>query len=80
MMDFHFLDKMIMGTYVLVIIYVGIIRKRNVESSEENFILSGRRLSITGFVATLVTTWYGAILGIGENTFLNIFLKIYLKI
>ncbi len=70
MMDFHFLDKMIMGTYVLVIIYVGIIRKRNVESSEENFILSGRRLSITGFVATLVTTWYGAILGIGENTFL----------
>jgi SSS family solute:Na+ symporter len=61
---------MIMGTYVLVIIYVGIIRKRNVESSEENFILSGRRLSITGFVATLVTTWYGAILGIGENTFL----------
>ena len=70
MMDFHFLDKTIMGTYVLVIIYVGIIRKRNVESSEENFILSGRRLSITGFVATLVTTWYGAILGIGENTFL----------
>lgn len=70
MMDFHFLDKMIMGTYVLVIIYVGIIRKRNVESSEENFILSGRRLSITGFVATLVTTWYGAILGTGENTFL----------
>ncbi len=70
MMDFHFLDKIIMGTYVLVIIYVGIIRKRNVESSEENFILSGRRLSITGFVATLVTTWYGAILGIGENTFL----------
>ena len=62
MMDFHFLDKMIMGTYVLVIIYVGIIRKRNVEFSEENFILSGRRLSITGFVATLVTTWYGAIL------------------
>ena len=70
MMEFHFLDKMIMGFYVITIIYVGIIRKRNEESSEENFILSGRRLSITGFVATLVTTWYGAILGVGENTFL----------
>ena len=69
-MDFHFLDKLIIGTYVLSIIYVGIIRKRKMEFSEENFILSGRRLSITGFVATLVTTWYGAILGIGENTFL----------
>ena len=69
-MEFHFFDKMIIGVYILIIIYVGIIRKRNEESSEESFILSGRRLSITGFVATLVSTWYGAILGVGENTFL----------
>ena len=69
-MEFHFFDKMIMGGYILIIIYVGIIRKRNSEASEESFILSGRRLSITGFVATLVSTWYGAILGVGENTFL----------
>ena len=69
-MEFHFLDKMIMGAYVFIIIYVGIIRNRNVKYSEESFILSGRKLSITGFVATLVSTWYGAILGVGENTFL----------
>ena len=69
-MEFHFFDKMIMGVYILIIIYIGIIRKRKAESSEESFILSGRRLSITGFVATLVSTWYGAILGVGENTFL----------
>mgnify|MGYP003325825669 FL=1 len=69
-MEFHFLDKMIIGTYVFIIIYVGIIRNRNVKYSEESFILSGRKLSITGFVATLVSTWYGAILGVGENTFL----------
>ncbi len=69
-MEFHFLDQIIMGVYILIIIYVGIIRRRNADSSEESFILSGRKLSITGFVATLVSTWYGAILGVGENTFL----------
>ena len=27
-------------------------------------------MNLVGFIATLVTTWYGAILGIGENTYL----------
>ena len=30
----------------------------------------GRRLSLPGFVASLVATWYGGILGLGENTYL----------
>ncbi|MCU0303721.1 MAG: sodium:solute symporter family protein [Thermoanaerobaculales bacterium] len=32
----------------------------------EDFLLAGRRLSLPAFIATLVTTWYGGILGIGE--------------
>lgn len=32
----------------------------------EDYLLAGRRLSLPAFVATLVTTWYGGILGIGE--------------
>ncbi|MBI1756949.1 MAG: hypothetical protein HY248_00325 [Fimbriimonas ginsengisoli] len=30
------------------------------------FLVAGRRLSMPAFVATLVTTWYGGILGVGE--------------
>ena len=70
MINLHFIDLTVIGVYVFSIIYLGIYRNRNEHGSEENFILSGRRLSLSGFIATLVTTWYGAILGVGENTFL----------
>ena len=70
MNKFHFLDWGIILTYFIGLIWIGIIRQKNKSTSQNDFILSGRRLSLTGFVATLVTTWYGAILGIGENTFL----------
>ncbi len=33
-----------------------------------DYLLAGRRLSLPAFVATLVTTWYGGILGVGEYT------------
>ena len=32
--------------------------------------VGGRRLTLPAFVATLVTTWYGGILGVGEFTYL----------
>jgi SSS family solute:Na+ symporter len=35
------------------------------------YLLAGRRLTLPGFVATLVTTWYGGILVIGEYSFNN---------
>ncbi len=31
-----------------------------------DYLLDGRRLTLPAFVATLVTTWYGGVLGIGE--------------
>jgi SSS family solute:Na+ symporter len=31
-----------------------------------DYLLAGRRLSLPAFVATLVSTWYGGILGVGE--------------
>ena len=70
MNNIHFLDWAIMSLYLFSLIYIGIIRQKDKNLSQTDFILSGRRLSLTGFIATLVTTWYGAILGIGENTFL----------
>lgn len=33
------------------------------------YILGGRRLTLPAFVATLVSTWYGGILGVGEYSF-----------
>ena len=70
MSHFHFLDWAILAAYTSGLIWIGIFRLKDQSSSQEEFILSGRRLSLGGFVVTLVTTWYGAILGLGENTFL----------
>jgi len=34
----------------------------------EDYLLAGRRVTLPAFVATLVTSWYGGILGVGEYT------------
>ncbi len=56
-------------TIILVLCYaaalVALSRSRHVGSGVD-FLLAGRRLTLPAFVATLVTTWYGGILGIGE--------------
>lgn len=36
-----------------------------------DYLLAGRRLSLPGFVASLVATWYGGILGVGEYAYLH---------
>ena len=63
----HFADLSILLFYLIVLIWIGF---KNKTSTTTDFILSGRKLSYVSFIATLVTTWYGAILGIGENTYL----------
>lgn len=49
--------------------YIGFRRSSVLADPEQDYILAGRRLSLPAFVMTLVATWYGGILGIGENTF-----------
>ena len=70
MIPLHFLDWALIAAYFIFILYIGIFRYRKQSISQDDFILSGRRLSLFGFIATLVTTWYGGILGVGENTLL----------
>lgn len=65
---FHFIDWVILCFYTIIIIYIGVFRSKS--KSLEGYILDGRKLSLGGFIATLVSTWYGGILGVGENTFL----------
>ncbi len=70
MKSLHIFDWLPILFYLFFLIWVGIINKKSHSLSENTFILSNRKLSLFSFIATLVTTWYGAILGIGENTYL----------
>ena len=70
MASLQFLDWVLITTYFLFILWVGVFKFKKELKTENEFILSGRKLSLIGFIATLVTTWYGGILGIGENTLL----------
>jgi len=68
-MNLHWIDYSLVATYFVLIIYIGFFaskRKAQKKSDFEDYLLAGRRLSLPLFVATLVSTWYGNILGIGE--------------
>lgn len=67
-LDFTFLD------WSLVFLYFGLIvflswKKSWETQDEEEFLLSGRKMTLPAFVATLVSTWYGGILGVGEYSY-----------
>jgi SSS family solute:Na+ symporter len=58
----------------LVLAYFGFLavvwlRRRGRASSVVDFLVAGRRVTLPAFVATLVATWYGGILGVGEYSF-----------
>jgi SSS family solute:Na+ symporter len=63
-------DYLSLVVYLLLILYVGYRAHRRTNIADEtDFLLANRSLSLPGFVATLVTTWYGGILGIGEFSY-----------
>jgi SSS family solute:Na+ symporter len=68
-MKLHILEIIPVVIYLISILLLGFFTKKKTDS-EEDFILGGRQLTLPAFVATLVTTWYGGILGVGEFTYL----------
>ena len=60
---FHSLDWLPLGLYVLFLLVVGFWPRKE---DMEGFMIANRSLSIPVFVATLVATWYGSILGAGQ--------------
>ncbi len=64
----HWIDGIIIASYFIALIVISLY-KRQKNESEDSFLLSGRTLSLPAFVATLVSTWYGGILGVGEYSF-----------
>ena len=69
-MKLDYYDLLIITGYFIALAAIGFFRIKKGKSSQNDYILYGRKLSLPGFIATLVSTWYGAILGIGENTYM----------
>lgn len=65
----HPIDYLIIGFYLILLVILSVYRNPK-SKSETNYLLSGRKVTMPAFVATLVSTWYGGILGIGEFTWL----------
>ncbi len=60
---------MVLGVvYALFLLYVVARLLRAPTGDEADYLVAGRRLTLPAFVASLVTTWYGGILGVGEYT------------
>ncbi len=57
------LDWSLLALYLSFLIVVGFWRRKE---TTEDYLIAGRSLSLPIFVATLVATWYGGILGAGE--------------
>jgi SSS family solute:Na+ symporter len=54
------------AVYALFLLWIVLRLARRPITGEADFLIAGRRLTLPGFVASLVTTWYGGILGVGE--------------
>ena len=63
------IDILIILLYLFLVLYLGIRFYRDRESSALEFLLGGRRLTLPAFIMTLVSTWYGGILGVGEFSY-----------
>ena len=60
------MQLLILISYFLIVIALGFSGIRSTKRRDTtNYLLAGRKLSLPGFVITLVSTWYGGIIGIG---------------
>ena len=63
------LDFGIVIAYLAALTIVGFFKRHSGEVRAGDFIVGGRVTSLPAFVATLVATWYGGILGVGEFSY-----------
>jgi SSS family solute:Na+ symporter len=67
-MTFHWIDLAIIALYLALIIGIGFWNAKKTDS-DESFLYASRKLTLPSFVMTLVATWYGLILGVGEMVY-----------
>jgi len=54
--------------YLVFLLFIVLRLFRSPATGAVDYIVAGRRLTLPAFTASLVTTWYGGILGVGEYT------------
>lgn len=69
MISFSFVDILIILAFFASVLFIGFYTGRKTVSDANDYLLSGRKLSLFLFVAVNVSTWYGGILGIEEFTY-----------
>lgn len=67
-MEISIIDYSIIIVYFVILFVIGYFVKKRIHNLDDYF-LAGRRLTLPIFVATLVSTWYGGLLGVGELSF-----------
>lgn len=65
----HTVDYFIVGVYGAIVLALGFVRRVKPESSAADMIVGGRILTLPAFVGTLVSAWYGGVLGVGEYSY-----------
>lgn len=62
----NWIDTALIALYLVFLFAVAARGLKQKDSDRVSHILAGRTLTLPAFVATLVSTWYGGILGVGE--------------
>lgn len=65
------LDLAVVGAYLGATFVLGVRSSRRAHGDETDFLLAGRALTLPAFVVTLVATWYGGVLGVGEYSYVH---------
>ena len=65
----QFLDYAIVIVYLVGLLILGLVGRLKKNASASQMIIGGRTLTLPAFVASLVSTWYGGILGVGEYSY-----------
>ncbi len=55
-----------LSVYIIFLVYAVLRLFRSPSRNAADYIVAGRRLTLPAFIATMVASWYGGILGVGE--------------
>jgi SSS family solute:Na+ symporter len=66
-MRFHAIDFALIGAYFGIVVFLGWLKGG--QQKDEDYLLMGRRLTMPGFLLSLVSTWYGGILWASEYSY-----------
>jgi solute:Na+ symporter, SSS family len=71
LISFAPVDVVLICLYFAAVLFIGFRAQRKTRTADAaDFLLAGRSLTTPVFVMTLVSTWYGGILGVGEFSYL----------